>query len=46
MWEPRHLTTLWVSAVCNRDSFTHTFVYCDKESKHIMSEEQVFLFVL
>jgi hypothetical protein len=22
MWEPRHLTTLWASTTCNRDSFT------------------------
>jgi hypothetical protein len=22
MWKPRHLTTLWVSTACYRDSFT------------------------
>jgi hypothetical protein len=22
MWEPRHLTTLWASTACYRDSFT------------------------
>jgi hypothetical protein len=22
MWEPRHLTTIWASAACYRDSFT------------------------
>jgi hypothetical protein len=27
MWEPRHLTTLWASTVCYRDSFTFCTVY-------------------
>jgi hypothetical protein len=25
MWEPRHLTTVWVSTTCYRDSFTLSF---------------------
>jgi hypothetical protein len=27
MWEPQHLTTLWASMACYRDSFTFTFTY-------------------
>jgi hypothetical protein len=27
MWEPRCLTTLWVSTACYRDSFTFIFLY-------------------
>jgi hypothetical protein len=27
MWEPRRLTTLWTSMVCNRDSFTFLLYY-------------------
>jgi hypothetical protein len=27
MWEPQHLTTLWASTACYRDSFTFTFYY-------------------
>jgi hypothetical protein len=26
MWEPRHLTTLWASTACCRDSFTFLFI--------------------
>jgi hypothetical protein len=27
IWEPRRLTTLWVSTVCYKDSFTFTFYF-------------------
>jgi hypothetical protein len=27
MWEPRHLTTLWASTACYRDSFTFTYIW-------------------
>jgi hypothetical protein len=27
MWEPRHLTTLWASTACYRDSFTSFFIF-------------------
>jgi hypothetical protein len=26
MWDPRHLTILWASTACYRDSFTFTFL--------------------
>jgi hypothetical protein len=26
MWEPHHLTTLWASAACYRDTFTFFFI--------------------
>jgi hypothetical protein len=29
MWEPRHLTTLWTSTACYRDSFTFYTVYIE-----------------
>jgi hypothetical protein len=28
MWEPQHLTTLWASTACYRDTFTFTFTLC------------------
>jgi hypothetical protein len=28
MWQPRRLTTLWVSTACYTDSFTFYLIYC------------------
>jgi hypothetical protein len=30
MWEPQHLTTLWASTICFRDSFTFFTFISDK----------------
>jgi hypothetical protein len=43
MWEPRHLTTVWTSTVCYRDSFTlFTFLLCFLNSGNLVKMEDDF----
>jgi hypothetical protein len=36
MWEPQHLTTLWDSTACYRDTFTYYMIACMKQWTDIL----------
>jgi hypothetical protein len=44
MWEPRHLTNLWVSTACCRDSFIIVFLFLWKKvmekKEKVVTEEK------
>jgi hypothetical protein len=37
IWEPRRLTTLWISTACYRDNFNFTFHYYPSPTSYIHS---------
>jgi hypothetical protein len=50
IWEPRHLTTLYASMTCNRDSFNSFFLlsvclYCEMCETFRFAEFRVYCFV-
>jgi hypothetical protein len=44
MWEPRRLTTLWVSMACYRDIFTFFMRYTKQQKERLASPARVAVF--